>query len=265
MPKMGESIAEGTILRWLKKEGDAVQKDEPIVEISTDKVDTEVPSPVAGTLLKILAQEKQTIAVGEPIASIGTNGEAAQKDQPGAQQQEASQQEESQPQAVPARQVQQQQAQVAPKRLQRHPRGGDRAGQDQAVVMPKMGESIAEGTVLRWLKKEGDKVEKDEPILEISTDKVDTEVPAPFAGTLSKIVAKEKETVAVGATIAFISGEAAPGAGGASHRGASTTTYASTHQANRRQRLDSRGSRRQQPMIEHGGGLCKTIDFTRLS
>jgi pyruvate dehydrogenase E2 component (dihydrolipoamide acetyltransferase) len=215
MPKMGESITEGTILRWLKKEGDAVQKDEPILEISTDKVDTEVPSPVAGTLLKILAQEKQTIAVGEPIASIGTNGEAAA---PAAQPKQQEQQQSAPPpqpvaqQQQPAPQPAQQQAPApaqAPASVPA-PSGG------QAVVMPKMGESISEGTILRWLKKEGDKVQKDEPILEISTDKVDTEVPSPFAGTLAKIVAQEKETVAVGATLAYISngtGVAANGAG----------------------------------------------------
>ena len=212
MPKMGESITEGTVLRWLKKEGDAVQKDEPILEISTDKVDTEVPSPVAGTLLKILAQEKQTVAVGEPIASIGTNGEAAPTGSgavsaPAPQQQQAPKEQAPQQQA-PQQQVPQQQQTPPPQQQQvPTPSNGQAQGQGQAVVMPKMGESIAEGTVLRWLKKEGDAVQKDEPILEISTDKVDTEVPAPFAGTLSKIVAKEKETVAVGATIAYISSQ----------------------------------------------------------
>jgi 2-oxoglutarate dehydrogenase E2 component (dihydrolipoamide succinyltransferase) len=195
MPKMGESITEGTILRWLKKEGDSIQKDEPILEISTDKVDTEVPSPVAGTLLKILAQEKQTVRVGEPIASIGANGEVAAVSAPAASAPAPKPQVQETPAPTPASQPQ-----AAPAS------SNGQAGAGQAVVMPKMGESIAEGTVLRWLKKEGDKVEKDEPILEISTDKVDTEVPAPFAGTLLKIVAQEKETVLVGATIAFISG-----------------------------------------------------------
>jgi 2-oxoglutarate dehydrogenase E2 component (dihydrolipoamide succinyltransferase) len=217
MPKMGESISEGTILRWLKKEGDTIEKDEPILEISTDKVDTEVPSPVAGVLLKILAQEKQTIAVGEPLASIGTNGEVAggkdeggrMKDEGGKAQSavaEVPKSETTAPQKAPAP-VEQPQAQQA---LASQPASNSQAT-GQAVVMPKMGESIAEGTILKWLKKEGDKVEKDEPILEISTDKVDTEVPAPFAGTLTKIVAQEKETVAVGSTIAYISsGAAAP-------------------------------------------------------
>src|SRR5581483_551462 len=206
MPKMGESITEGTVLRWLKKEGDKVEKDEPILEISTDKVDTEVPSPVAGTLLRILAQEKQTVSVGEPIASIGTNGEASSAVSLATTKQAAPSTESVKPASeAPAAPAVQSPTQTA----SQTPSPNGQAG-GQPVVMPKMGESIAEGTVLRWLKNEGDKVEKDEPILEISTDKVDTEVPAPFAGTLSKIVAKEKETVAVGATIAYLSGGAAP-------------------------------------------------------
>ena len=207
MPKMGESITEGTILRWLKKEGDAIQKDEPILEISTDKVDTEVPSPVDGILLKILAQEKQTIAVGEPIASISANGEAASVGS-GAVPAPASPKAEPQKKTEMTKTEAPKQEAVAQVPQQSAPAPTNGQAQGQAVVMPKMGESIAEGTVLRWLKKEGDKVEKDEPILEISTDKVDTEVPAPFAGTLLKIVAQEKETVLVGATIAFISGGA---------------------------------------------------------
>ena len=243
MPKMGESITEGTVLRWLKKEGDAVQKDEPILEISTDKVDTEVPSPVAGTLLKILAQEKQTVAVGEPIASIGTNGEAA----PSAQQQQKAPQ--SQQQAPPPQQAAQQQAaQQAPPQQQASPQqqpSNGQVGQGQAVVMPKMGESIAEGTVLRWLKKEGDQVQKDEPILEISTDKVDTEVPAPFAGTLSKIVAQEKETVAVGATIAYISSGAAQG--GAVHPPAPQKPEAKSEAQPQQQQPQQQQPQQQQP------------------
>ena len=222
MPKMGESITEGTILRWLKKEGDAVQKDEPILEISTDKVDTEVPSPVAGTLLKILAQEKQTIAVGEPIASIGANGEAASV---GSGAVPAPAEQKAEPQKVEATKAEVPKKEVATQAAQQPaPAPSNGQAQGQAVVMPKMGESIAEGTVLRWLKKEGDKVEKDEPILEISTDKVDTEVPAPFAGTLLKIVAQEKETVLVGATIAFISGGSTSGSGAVPAPAAAPTT-----------------------------------------
>ncbi len=191
MPKMGESITEGTILRWLKKPGDPVKKDEPILEISTDKVDTEVPAPVAGTLLQQLVQEKETVAVGTLIAVIGAENEVGAtpetpKAAPPPQVQEAPKAQAQQAAPAPAQQQQQQ------------------SGNEQAVVMPKMGESITEGTILRWLKTPGDAVKKDEPILEISTDKVDTEVPSPFAGTLTKQLAQEKETVAVGAPIAYI-------------------------------------------------------------
>lgn len=191
MPKMGESITEGTILRWLKNPGDVVKKDEPILEISTDKVDTEVPAPIAGTLLQQLVQEKETVAVGTPIAIIGEPGEAGGQPAPAPQaaeqpKAEAPKAEEPKAQAQPGATLQ-------------------AGGNEQAVVMPKMGESITEGTILRWLKQPGDQVRKDEPILEISTDKVDTEVPSPFAGTLTRQAAQEKETVAVGAPIAYIS------------------------------------------------------------
>lgn len=197
---MGESITEGTVLRWLKNPGDQVKKDEPILEISTDKVDTEVLAPVAGTLLQQVAKEKETVAVGALIAVIGEAGEvtsdaAPQKPAPAPKEEPAAKQ------SVPSEQKVSKAVEQTPAKSAPAPAGGS----EQAVVMPKMGESITEGTVLRWLKKEGDSVKKDEPILEISTDKVDTEVPAPVAGTLTKIVAKEKETIAVGATIAFIS------------------------------------------------------------
>src|ERR1035437_6875637 len=144
MPKMGESISEGTILRWLKKEGDAVEKDEPILEISTDKVDTEVPSPVAGTLLKILAQEKQTVNVGEPIPTIGANGEAVAAP-PAAP---ASAKPKSQPvMASEAKQSPAPKAEVPAPTPQpaapQAPSNDQAPGQGQAVVMPKMGESIA--------------------------------------------------------------------------------------------------------------------------
>ncbi|MEI8135540.1 MAG: 2-oxoglutarate dehydrogenase, E2 component, dihydrolipoamide succinyltransferase [bacterium] len=187
MPKMGESITEGTILRWLKKPGDAIAKDEPILEISTDKVDTEVPAPVAGVLLQQIAQEKETVAVGALVAIIGEAGEKT---------------------VAPSAKKPEPKSEPTPK-LQAKPVEDSKptpSGAGQAVVMPKMGESITEGTILRWLKKEGDSVAKDEPIVEISTDKVDTEVPSPVAGTLTQIVAQEKATIAVGATLGFISG-----------------------------------------------------------
>ena len=195
MPKMGESITEGTILRWLKQVGDAVKKDEPILEISTDKVDTEVPAPSAGVLLQQLVQEKQTVAVGTPIAVLGEAGEKASA-APAVATAPV-----TQPVAAPT------EVGATNTPVAAIPQAS--SGNEQAVVMPKMGESITEGTILRWLKKPGDTVKKDESILEISTDKVDTEVPSPIAGTLTKILAEEKQVVAVGTTIAYISGQGA--------------------------------------------------------
>lgn len=175
MPKMGESLQEGTIAQWLKQEGDAIERDEMILEISTDKVDTEVPSPVGGVLHKILVQEEETVEVGTPIAIIETDASAAASVHAPAQVQEAA--------PVPAA------------------IGGDVID----LVMPKMGESLQEGTIVSWLKAPGDKIERDEMILEISTDKVDTEVPSPVEGTLVEILASEEETVEVGTVIAKIS------------------------------------------------------------
>lgn len=196
MPKMGESITEGTILRWLKQVGDAVKKDEPILEISTDKVDTEVPAPSAGVLLQQLVQEKQTVAVGTPIAVLGEAGEKASVAPAVAT-------------TAPVAQAVAAPTEVLATNTPVATTPQASSANEQAVVMPKMGESITEGTILRWLKKPGDTVKKDESILEISTDKVDTEVPSPIAGTLTKILAEEKQVVAVGTTIAYISGQGA--------------------------------------------------------
>ena len=181
MPKMGESIQEGKILRWLKKPGDKVERDEILLEISTDKVDTEVPSPSAGILTAILAQENDTVEVGAIIAELNSDAQAAVS-APVAAPAPA-------PVAAPAPAPVAAPATVA-------------SGSMTDVVMPKMGESIQEGKVLRWLKKPGDKVERDEILLEISTDKVDTEVPSPVAGTLAELLAAEGDTVEVGAVIA---------------------------------------------------------------
>jgi 2-oxoglutarate dehydrogenase E2 component (dihydrolipoamide succinyltransferase) len=181
MPKMGESIQEGKILRWLKKPGDKVERDEILLEISTDKVDTEVPSPSAGILTAIMAQENDTVEVGAIIAELNSDAQAAVS-APVAAPAPA-------PVAAPAPAPVAAPATVA-------------SGLMTDVVMPKMGESIQEGKVLRWLKKPGDKVERDEILLEISTDKVDTEVPSPVAGTLAELLAAEGDTVEVGAVIA---------------------------------------------------------------
>lgn len=178
MPKMGESVMEGTIIKWHKKEGDKVEKDEIIFEISTDKVDTEVPSPSDGVLTEIKAYEQETVEVETVVAVIETNGEAGTEE---VQQKEEEKEEEE---AESTTQV-----------------GGELID----VVMPKMGESVMEGTIIKWHKKEGDKVEKDEIIFEISTDKVDTEVPSPEDGTLAEIVHGENETVEVEQVVARIS------------------------------------------------------------
>jgi 2-oxoglutarate dehydrogenase E2 component (dihydrolipoamide succinyltransferase) len=189
MPKMGESIQEGKILRWLKKPGDKVERDEILLEISTDKVDTEVPSPSAGILTAILAQENDTVEVGAIIAELNSDAQATVSAPVAAPAPAPVAAPAPAPVAAPAPAPVAAPATVA-------------SGSMTDVVMPKMGESIQEGKVLRWLKKPGDKVERDEILLEISTDKVDTEVPSPVAGTLAELLAAEGDTVEVGAVIA---------------------------------------------------------------
>jgi pyruvate dehydrogenase E2 component (dihydrolipoamide acetyltransferase) len=199
MPALGESVTEGTVTRWLKQEGDTVELDEPLVEVSTDKVDTEIPSPAAGVLTKIIAQEDDTVEVGGELAVIGDASEApAQAPSRPEPQAAAPAQPEPEPQpAAPARPEPEPQA-AAPAR----PDSG--GGAATPVLMPELGESVAEGTVTRWLKKVGDSVQVDEPLVEVSTDKVDTEIPSPVAGVLLAITAEEDTTVAVGGELARI-------------------------------------------------------------
>ena len=196
MPQMGESIFEGTITKWLKKVGDAVQKDEPLFEISTDKVDAEIPSPAAGVLTEIKAGEGTTVQINTVVALIGEAGTApaapAAKPIPAATPAPAS----SPASATPAPQS------------PASPTGGTE------VVMPQMGESIFEGTITKWLKKAGDQVQKDEPLFEISTDKVDAEIPAPVAGTLSEIKIPEGTTVQINTVVAVIGGSVGGPIGG---------------------------------------------------
>lgn len=197
---MGESIQEGKILRWVKNVGDKVERDEVILEISTDKVDTEVPSPSAGVITAIMFQEGDTVEVGKVICVLGGEGSAAAAaPAPAAAPTPA-------PTPVPAPAPV---AAPAPAPAAAPAAGGGEID----VVMPKMGESIQEGKVLRWVKKVGDKIERDEVLLEISTDKVDTEVPSPAAGTLVAILANEGDVVEVGKVVARLSsgaGAAAP-------------------------------------------------------
>ena len=195
MPALGESVTEGTVTTWLKHVGDTVELDEPIVEVSTDKVDSEVPSPVAGVLLEILVPEDETVEVGTEIARIGDASEASA---PAAAPAAA-------PIAAPAAPAPATPVAAAPATPAAAP------AQGTEVRMPALGESVTEGTVTTWLKAVGDAVDADEPLLEVSTDKVDSEVPAPVAGFLAEIRVPEDETVEVGTVVAIIS-ETAPSA-----------------------------------------------------
>ena len=188
MPELGESVTEGTITTWLKSVGDTVEVDEPLLEVSTDKVDTEIPSPVAGTIVEILAEEDDTIEVGAVIARIGDANAAPAKEKPKADEPKADEPAEEEPKAE------------EPK--EEAPSAG--SGDATDVEMPELGESVTEGTITTWLKSVGDTVEVDEPLLEVSTDKVDTEIPSPVAGTIVEILAEEDDTIEVGAVIARI-------------------------------------------------------------
>lgn len=185
MPQLGESINEATVVKWLKKEGEAIEKDEIILEISTDKVDSEIPSPHKGVLASVMASEGDTVAVGAVIAQIETD--AAVASQPAAR--------PASPEPAPVPQQAAAPPAVTPAS----------SGSLAEMLMPQLGEGITDGTVVRWLKKENEFVAKDEIILEISTDKVDSEIPSPHEGKVVKLMAAEGDTVAVGSVIAQIS------------------------------------------------------------
>ena len=221
MPALGESVTEGTVTRWLKSVGDTVEVDEPLLEVSTDKVDTEIPSPIAGTIEEILVEEDDDAEVGADLVVIGDGSGSESSDSGDSGAEETSQEEapaESEDLASDDT--------VAPSTDDEAPAGesekpaegessassgesgGAVSGED--VTMPALGESVTEGTVTRWLKEVGDSVEVDEPLLEVSTDKVDTEIPSPVAGTLLEIRVPEDEDAEVGSVLAVIgSGEAA--------------------------------------------------------
>ena len=240
LPALGESVTEGTVSRWLKQVGDTVEADEPLLEVSTDKVDTEIPSPASGVLLEIKAQEDETVEVGAVLAVIGEPSEADGQSAPAPeapaeeaaetptqeaaeaptqQAAEAPTQEAAQEEAEPEEQAAQEQAEAI-----QEPEQSEIAGEEKVesaapaatseapadgteVTLPELGESVTEGTVSRWLKRVGESVAADEPLLEVSTDKVDTEIPSPTSGTLLEIRVQEDETVGVGAVLAII-GEA---------------------------------------------------------
>jgi pyruvate dehydrogenase E2 component (dihydrolipoamide acetyltransferase) len=221
LPALGESVTEGTVTRWLKQPGDAVAVDEALLEVSTDKVDTEIPSPVAGTLLEIKADEDETIEVGAELCTIGDEGESAGSDDSsaGAQEPDDGAQDSddgAQEAAAPAAEEESAEpAQASTGGGSTDGSGPSGGGSGTSVTLPALGESVTEGTVTRWLKQVGDEVAVDEPLLEVSTDKVDTEIPSPVAGTLLEIKAEEDETVEVGGELAVIgSGDAGSGGSG---------------------------------------------------
>jgi pyruvate dehydrogenase E2 component (dihydrolipoamide acetyltransferase) len=221
MPQMGESIFEGTITKWLKKQGDTVQRDEPLFEISTDKVDAEIPSPASGVLSEVKIAEGNTVQINTVVGVIAdADGQApsapAAKEPPSAS--------SSAPAVSPA-----QAATPAPPPASAP--AGTAAPALTDVIMPQMGESIFEGTITKWLKKPGDAVQQDEPLFEISTDKVDAEIPSPAAGVLSEIKVQAGTTVQINAVVATISvggvaGAPAPSAQPAPPAAAPATTEA---------------------------------------
>jgi pyruvate dehydrogenase E2 component (dihydrolipoamide acetyltransferase) len=221
MPQMGESITEGTITKWLKKPGDTVQRDEPLFEISTDKVDAEIPSPSAGTLKEIKIAEGATVQINTVVATIDEAGSGSASAAP------ASSPAKAETAAAPAADSATPAAVDTPAATQGNaPTTG---GPGTEVLMPQMGESITEGTITKWLKKVGDTVQRDEPIFEISTDKVDAEIPSPVAGVLSEIKVPEGSTVTINTVVAVIGGTAgksAPPAAPASASAASTPAAA---------------------------------------
>ncbi len=248
LPALGESVTEGTVTRWLVEVGDTVEVDQPLLEVSTDKVDTEVPSPAAGTIEELLVAEDETVEVGAPLVKIGDgsgsgddssddseaqSGEAeasadsdsgdsdsdeeqAQDDAPEADAEEAEDAatEAEQPEATEeaAEEKAPQQDEGSSEGSDGGSEGGGSGGDTQEVTLPQLGESVTEGTVTRWLVEVGDTVEVDQPLLEVSTDKVDTEVPSPVAGTIQEIKVSEDETVEVGAVLALVGS----GSGGSS-------------------------------------------------
>jgi len=203
MPQMGESITTGTITKWHKNVGDKIELDETLLEISTDKVESEIPAPIGGVIVELLYKEGDTVDVQKLIAVIEDDAAAASK--PAAK-------------AAPA---------AAPAAQASAPAAG--GGERHEIVMPQMGESITTGTITKWHKKVGDKIEVDETLLEISTDKVESEIPSPYAGTVLELLYKEGDTVDVQKLIAVVgeAGAAAP-ARAAAPAAASTQATVST-------------------------------------
>jgi pyruvate dehydrogenase E2 component (dihydrolipoamide acetyltransferase) len=216
MPQMGESIVEGTITKWLKKVGESVEKDEPLFEISTDKVDAEIPSPVAGVLTEIKFPEGTTVEINTVVAVLGDKGSVGKATPtPASRAPEKSKEKlpapKPAPPAAPTSRAKDQSD--LPQETKAPPAAARATSSGIEIVMPQMGESIFEGTITKWLKKVGDTVEKDESLFEISTDKVDAEIPSPVAGVLTEIKAAEGETVQINVVVAVIGGSSPSAAG----------------------------------------------------
>ncbi len=217
MPQLGETVTEGTILRWAKQVGDTISADEVLVEISTDKVDTEVPSPASGVVLEILVAEGDTVAVGTALALIGeasdaTGGYPSPEPEPAKAPAPAESAAQPAPDSAAATAAEPAAPAPAP---EPQPAAQPAASAPAATVtMPQLGETVTEGTILRWAKQVGDTISADEVLVEISTDKVDTEVPSPASGVVLEILVAEGDTVAVGTALALI-GEASGSTGAA--------------------------------------------------
>jgi pyruvate dehydrogenase E2 component (dihydrolipoamide acetyltransferase) len=241
MPQMGESIFEGTITKWLKKPGDSVQRDEPLFEISTDKVDAEIPSPAAGTLSEIKVEAGNTVQINTVVAVIG-EGDGAVASKPAAA---------APPKQEPAKEEKKTEAPKAAPAPAAPVEAAVSSGGGTDVVMPQMGESIFEGTITKWLKKVGDSVQRDEPLFEISTDKVDAEIPSPAAGTLSQIKVEAGNTVQINTVVAVIGGGAAKAsAPAATSAPASTSNAAAAPDATTAAPAASHGERlRSSPLV----------------
>ncbi|WP_336705271.1 2-oxoglutarate dehydrogenase, E2 component, dihydrolipoamide succinyltransferase [Micrococcus terreus] len=214
LPALGESVTEGTVTRWLKEVGEEVAVDEPLVEVSTDKVDTEIPSPVAGVLQEILVQEDETVEVGAPLAKIG-DGEGSSDESSDGDDEDAAAEEENKASGASDDESTGDDdtagEEVSSEQVAAEDQEERGSGDASEVTLPALGESVTEGTVTRWLKEVGDDVEVDEPLLEVSTDKVDTEIPSPVAGKLLEIKVEEDETVEVGAILALVGSGSAGG------------------------------------------------------
>ncbi|SDR85739.1 2-oxoglutarate dehydrogenase, E2 component, dihydrolipoamide succinyltransferase [Corynebacterium timonense] len=254
MPELGESVTEGTITTWLKSVGDTVEADEPLLEVSTDKVDTEIPSPVSGVLLEIKAEEDDTVDVGEVIAIIGDEGEEPSSDDKGSDDDNAESSESSES-AETSESADSSEDSSAPKKKS--------GGSATDVEMPELGESVTEGTITTWLKSVGDTVEVDEPLLEVSTDKVDTEIPSPVAGTLIEILAEEDDTVEVGSVIARV-GDADAAASESEPDGTDTDSDTDSDSAADSDAEEEKAEEKQDEPKKKSGGSATDVEMPEL-